>query len=183
MADRLLMPVSETDHSQGNKQAPVTLVEYGDYQCPFCGAAYPLVKRLQRHFGEQLRFVFRNFPLAESHRFAVVAALAAEAAGRQGKFWEMHDTLYENQDRLEVEDLIRYAESLKLNIQRFESDIRDERLLDLVQQDYQSGEESGVEGTPSFYMNDKKYVGAYKYDDMRNFIQKILDSHTTTQHP
>src|SRR5579864_1358377 len=105
MAGQLKPTVGSTDHVQGERDAPVTLVEYGDYQCPYCGQAYPIVKRLQKRLGSQLRFVFRNFPLAEAHPFAMAAAEMAEAAALQGKFWQMHDSLYEHQDALEPERL------------------------------------------------------------------------------
>src|SRR5258708_31155028 len=112
---QLTPPVSNRDHIAGPDDAPVTLVEYGDYECRYCGMAYPVVKRARQALGDELRFVFRNFPLAEAHPHARVAAEAGEAAGAQGKFWEMHDTLFEHQDALEAEDLIGYAESLGLD--------------------------------------------------------------------
>jgi protein-disulfide isomerase len=114
--------VSARDHIAGPDDAPVTLVEYGDYECPYCGMAYPIVKRAQRELGSQLCFVFRNFPLAESHPHARLAAQAAETAGAQGKFWEMHGMLFEHQDALEGEDLIGYAESLRLDTTQFAHD-------------------------------------------------------------
>src|SRR5579871_499235 len=97
----LKVPVTDNDHIQGNEHAPITLVEYGDYECPYCGQAYPIVKKIQKYFGENLRFVFRNFPIVDSHPHAGIAAMAAEFAATQGKFWEMHDVLYENQEYLE----------------------------------------------------------------------------------
>src|SRR6476659_8994306 len=103
----LTIPVSERDHAQGPAHAPVTLVEYGDYECPYCGRAYPIIKAVQAHFGPRLRFVFRNFPLTESHPHAALAAASAEAAGDHGKFWEMHDLLFEHQDRLNALDLVK----------------------------------------------------------------------------
>src|SRR5438270_13405551 len=105
----LTMPVTERDHIQGNPNAPLTLLEYGDYECPYCGAAYPIVKEVQRRLGDRLRFVFRNFPLTNAHPHAEHAAETAEAAGAQGKFWEMHDTLYEHHAALDDADLDRYA--------------------------------------------------------------------------
>ena len=118
------MPVSEDrDHIQGSSDAPVTLVEYGDYECPYCGAAYPILKDIQRRMGEQLRFVFRNFPLSTSHPHAEQAAEAAEAAGAQGRFWEMHDRLYENQRHLRDDDLVSYAEGLDLEIDLFDKEL------------------------------------------------------------
>ncbi len=116
---KLKPPVGASDHVQGPAKAPVTLLEYGDYECPYCGEAYAVVKALQKRLGDQVRFVFRNFPLAEAHPHAEHAAEAAEAAGAQGKFWEMHDMLYENQDALEDDDLVRYARALHLDVPRF----------------------------------------------------------------
>src|SRR6202044_1590923 len=108
----LKVPVTTEDHAQGPANAPVTLVEYGDYECPYCGQAYPIVKELQKLEGKSLRFVFRNFPLAQVHPHAVHAAYAAEAAAKQGKFWEMHDKLYENQQALEDHDVLMYAREI-----------------------------------------------------------------------
>ena len=109
---KLTVPVGAQDHAQGPEDAPVTLVEYGDYECPYCGAAYPIVKRIQKKMGKDLRFVFRNFPLTESHPHALAAAQSAEAAALQNSFWEMHDALYENQRALEDRDLVRLARGL-----------------------------------------------------------------------
>src|ERR1039457_2723710 len=116
---RLALPVGERDHIQGPANAPVTLVEYGDYECPYCGQAYPIVKQLQERLGNKLRFVFRNFPLSTMHPHAEEAAEAAEAAAAHGKFWEMHDLLYENQEELDSEELVAYAATLGLNTSRF----------------------------------------------------------------
>lgn len=173
--NKLHTSVSGQDHIQGSEQASITLLEYGDYQCPFCGLAYPVVKRLQRHFGKDLRFSFRNFPLIQSHEHALLAAVAAEAAGNQGRFWEMHDMLYEHQDRLGSQDLTRYATNLQLNLRKFDEDIKSEALLNRVRADYLSGEMSGVEGTPTFFINDVKYVGAPQFDEMKRFIEGIID--------
>lgn len=173
--NKLRTPVSGQDHIQGNEQAGITLLEYGDYQCPFCGLAYPVVKRLQRHFGKDLRFSFRNFPLIQSHQHALLAAAAAEAAGNQERFWEMHDMLYENQDHLAAKDLAKYAASLQLDLKKFDEDIKSEALLNRVRADYMSGEMSGVEGTPTFFINDVKYVGPSQFDEMKRFIEGIID--------
>src|SRR5215467_3841244 len=113
----LTPPVSEKDHIQGNPNAPIELLEYGDYQCPHCGRAYPIVKKLQETFGAKLKFIFRNFPLAKIHPEATIAAVATEAAARQEKFWEMHDILFENQQDLSREALVKYAARLGLNIE------------------------------------------------------------------
>src|SRR6202521_5290345 len=143
----LTPPVSARDHVAGADDAPVTLVEYGDYECPYCGMASPIVKTAQRELGGQLRFVFRNFPLAEAHPHARMAAQAAEAAGAQGKFWEMHDMLFEHQDALEPEDLVSYAKALGLDAQRFAHDLEAGTYEKRVRDDFRSGVRSGVNGT------------------------------------
>ena len=151
--------VSKTDHAQGNLDADLVIVEYGDYQCPYCGAAYPVLKELMKEFGSQIKFVFRNFPLSEMHEYARAAALAAEAANLQGKFWEMHDAIYENQEDLNEAFLLELAEKLKLDIPKFTKDIESTELADRVDADFESGVVSGVNGTPSFYVNGKKFDG------------------------
>src|SRR5687767_15469357 len=120
----LTLPVEPRDHSQGSPTAPLTLVEYGDYECPHCGAAYPVVKKLQKKLGSRLRFVFRNFPLTTIHDHAEHAAEAAEAAGAQNKFWEMHDLIFEHQDELEDDQILEYARSLSLDVKKFGADLR-----------------------------------------------------------
>src|SRR5258705_6949708 len=114
---RLVLPVGERDHIEGPLDAAATLVEYGDYECPFCGQAYPIIKAVQRHLGNRLRFVFRNFPLTEMHPHALKAAMAAEAAGAQGQVWPMHDLLYQHQNALHERGLAPYAESLRLDVE------------------------------------------------------------------
>src|SRR5436190_1260929 len=145
--------VGKRDHIQGQATAIVTLVEYGDYQCPFCGDIYPIIKRLQKHFGEQLRFVFRNFPLVKIHAFAQRAAEAAEAAGAQGKFWEMHDYLFEHQATLDAENLVRAAGVLGLDKVKFDREVAEHVHAGGVQEDIQSGIDSGVGGTPTIFIN------------------------------
>jgi len=152
--------VSNTDHAQGNLNADLVIVEYGDYQCPYCGAAYPVLKELISQFGSQIKFVFRNFPLSEMHEYARAAALAAEAAALQNKFWEMHDAIYENQRNLNEHLLMELAVELKLNIPQFKSDLESAQLKDKIDEDFASGIVSGVNGTPSFYVNGKKFDGS-----------------------
>jgi protein-disulfide isomerase len=169
---KLKPPVSANDHVQGNADAPVTLVEYGDYECPYCGEAYPMVKALQERLGKKLRFVFRNFPLAEAHPHAEHAAEAAEAAGAQGKFWEMHDLLYENQDALEDEDLVRYAKALRLDMPRFVKEMQAHQYADRVREDFRSGVRSGVNGTPSFFINGARHDGPFDVGSLLAAIEK-----------
>jgi protein-disulfide isomerase len=158
---QLTPPVGADDHAVGPDDAPVTLVEYGDFECPYCGMAHPIVKRARKTLGSQLRFVFRHFPLAEIHPHARVAAQAAEAAGAQGKFWEMHDTLFEHQDALEVEDLLGYAESLGLDTVKFARDLEAGTFEKRVRDDFRSGVKSGVNGTPTFFINGARYDGSW----------------------
>ena len=159
----LTMPVSEgRDHLEGPADAVVTLVEYGDYECPYSGAAYPIVKELQARMGSRLRFVFRNFPITTSHPHAERAAEAAEAAASEAKFWEMHDLLYENQQRLEDADLHRYAEQLGLDVQAFAEDLANGAHMGRVREDFMSGVRSGVNGTPTFYVNGLRHDGDYQ---------------------
>jgi len=155
----LTLPVGDRDHIQGNPDATLTLVEYGDYQCPHCGHAYPIVKAVQRHFGKKLRFVFRNFPLNESHANAEAAAETAEAAGAQGRFWEMHDMLFENQAALEVDDLVVCATNVGLDVTQFASELEARKYLPRVKEDFTSGARSGVNGTPTFFINGARFDG------------------------
>lgn len=151
--------VSENDHIQGDQSASVEIVEFGDYECPFCGDAYPIVKEIQETFGEQIKFAFRNFPLQETHPFALPAAFAAEAAAAQGKFWEMHDAIYENQHRLSEHIFAELAEMVGLDLEKFKEDSQSEEVKQKVESDFESGVRSGVNGTPSFYVDGIKFDG------------------------
>ena len=164
---RLTVPVSaERDHSQGPADAPVTMVEYGDYECPYCGAAYSVIKDIQRQMGADLRFVFRNFPITSSHPRAQEAAEAAEAAAAQGRFWEMHDVLFEHQDELGLGHLRRYARELGLDLRRFDYDLADNVYTGRVRDDFMSGVRSGVNGTPTFFINGVRYNGRHDLDSI-----------------
>jgi protein-disulfide isomerase len=162
MKANLNAPVSERDHVQGLETAPVTLVEYGDFECPHCAAAYVIVKEVQKNMGDQLRFVFRHFPLSQIHPHAEQAAEACEAAGAQGKFWEMHDLLFENQPRLETTDLVMYAEELELDLPRFARELQHGAYREVVRRDFLRGVRSGVNGTPSFFINGVRYDGSWE---------------------
>ncbi|HKC41498.1 MAG TPA: DsbA family protein [Gemmatimonadales bacterium] len=159
MSARLTPPVSARDHAQGRADAPVTLVEYGDYECPHCGRAYPIVKAVQRTLGNDLRFVFRNFPLTKSHEHAEHAAEMAEAAGHEGKFWQMHDFLFEHQDTLEDENLIAFAASLGIDPGWAARALAQGLFRERVREDFASGVKSGVNGTPTFFINGARYDG------------------------
>ncbi len=156
---RLSIPVSDRDHIRGRADAPLTLLEYGDYECDYCGRAFPIVRKIRAHFGERLRFVFRNFPHAGIHPHASIAAQAAESAGLQGKYWEMHDMLYEHQSDLATADLVHYALRIGLEVYHFESDLSTQRFAKRVEMDHQSGIDSGVKKTPTFFIGDVKYEG------------------------
>jgi protein-disulfide isomerase len=171
---RLKPPIGENDHVQGPANAPVTIVEYGDYECPYCGEAYPVTKALQKRLGDQLRFVFRNFPLSEMHPHAENAAEAAEAAGAQGKFWEMHDMLYENQAALEPEDLVRYAQALHLDARRFVKEISEHLYAERVREDFGSGVRSGVNGTPTFFINGVRHDGPFDLASLLAAIEEAV---------
>jgi protein-disulfide isomerase len=168
----LTMPIAEDrDHIQGPADAPVTLLEYGDYECPYCGAAYPIVKEVQARIGERLRFVFRNFPITTSHPHAERAAEAAEAAAAQGSFWRMHDVLYENQKRLGDEDLRTYAQQVGLDLDVFDRELAEHVHAARVQEDFMSGVRSGVNGTPTFYVNGTRYDDSYDLDTLLGALE------------
>ena len=163
---RLALPVGERDHVLGPSNAPASLVEYGDYECPYCGLAHPIVQSVLDRLQGQVRFVFRHFPLAEIHPHALLAAEAAEAAGAQGKFWPMHDTLFENQRGLREQDLLRYAAMLGLDLPRFTAELADHRWEPRVREDFMSGVRSGVNGTPTFFVNGIRHDGPWDADSL-----------------
>ncbi|RBI59721.1 disulfide bond formation protein DsbA [halophilic archaeon] len=174
---KLMVPVNERDHIQGSPDAPVTLVEYGDYECPHCGRAYFIIQEIQRVFGYRLRFVFRNFPLTTVHPHAQHAAEAAEAAGAQGKFWEMHDALYENQDALGDDHLRKYATELGLDVERFSREVFvDHTYADHVHEDFMSGVRSGVNGTPTFFINNRRHDGSWDKETLLVALKEAAES-------
>ncbi len=173
---KLKIAVSEKDHSQGPDNAPLTLVEYGDYQCPHCGRAYPVVKRLQKALGKKLKFVFRNFPLSELHPDALNAAKIAEAAALQGKFWEMHDALFENQGNLDEESLGQYAGELGLDTEKLNEDWQQPEIEERVSVDFEGGVRSGVNGTPTFFVNGIRYDGDWSYGPFLTALEELLAS-------
>jgi protein-disulfide isomerase len=169
----LTMPVKDDrDHIEGPADAAVTLVQYGDYECPYCGAAYPIIKEVQAHMGERLRFVFRNFPITTSHPHAEQAAEAAEAAAVQDTFWQMHDLLYENQKRLRDQDLRTYAERLGLDLELFDKELAEHVHAERVHEDFMSGVRSGVNGTPTFYINGARYDDSYDLDTLLGALER-----------
>jgi protein-disulfide isomerase len=156
--------IGPEDHVDGPRDAPIQLLEYGDYECPYCGRAYPEVEQVRRALAGRLLFAYRHFPLAQIHPHATLAAEAAEAAGAQGRFWEMHGTLFEHQDALDPSDLIAYADALDLDLDRFERDLEEHRFLDKVRRDLLTGARSGVNGTPTFFINGYRHDGAFEAD-------------------
>jgi protein-disulfide isomerase len=166
LLERLTVPVSKRDHIQGPANAAATLLEYGDYECPACGAAHPLVKAIQQTLGDRLCFAFRHFPLNNVHPRAQSAAEAAEAASVQGAFWEMHDLLFENQDALDYDDLAEYAALLGLDVSRLIKEVVAGAHAGRVREDFSSGVRSGVNGTPSFFINGVRYDGPRGLDSM-----------------
>lgn len=155
-------PVSITsqDHLQGNSEAAIELIEYGDFQCSHCAIAYPVVKAVQREFGEKICFVFRHFPLTDSHMYAMAAAIASEAASLQGKFWEMHDIIFENQNMLSEEGLLKMADRIGLDVEQYKKDFHREDLRQRINADVESGDQNGVHGTPTFFVNGSKFTGS-----------------------
>jgi protein-disulfide isomerase len=163
-------PVTDDDHFLGSGQAMAELVEYGDYECPFCGRAHGVVRTLYEQLGSQLRFAFRHFPITSAHPHALLAAEAAEAAGVQGRFWEMHDMLYTHQRELQIPDLLDYAAQVGLDLDRFTDELRLHRYRERVRADQRSGMLSGVQGTPTFFINGRRHDGGYDFESLYSAI-------------
>ena len=177
MSQYLTIPVSASDHIIGPQNAPVTLVEYGDFECPNCAAAYPVIRNLVNSVGDRLRFAFRHFPITLRHDHAEKAAEAVEAAGAQGKFWEMHDILFEHQDDLDRESLVSYAQTLNLDIERFRTELLEGTYSDRVYRDLASGEASGVSWTPTFFLNEVRYPIALDLDGLMRAVTERVQQH------
>lgn len=170
--------VSPTSHQTASSSAKVTVVEFGDYQCPVCGDAYPTTKQVIQNYGDKINFVFRNFPLPQ-HQNAQIAAEAAEAAGAQGKYWPMHDMLYEHQndwsDASQPLSLFdSYAKSIGLNLDQFNSDVTSNKYTSVIEQDMQDGETLGVNATPTFFINGQEFVGNIDYSQFKSTIDQDL---------
>jgi protein-disulfide isomerase len=172
----LKFPVSNEDHRQGAEEAPCTLVEYGDYECPHCGAAHPVIQRVQKHFGERLCFVFRNFPLTQIHANAQAAAETAEFAASEGKFWEMHNLLFENQGRLGDELYAELAAQLGLDQTKLRQALEDGVFTSRVRNDFTGGVRSGVNGTPTFFINGQRHNGPADFEHLVKAIEAALTS-------
>ena len=177
---RLTIPVIGSDHIRGsaNNNSPITLVEYGDYECPYTGMAYPIVKELIREFGnDKIRFVFRNFPLNEIHPHAQHAAETAEASAAQNKFWQMHDYLFEHQKALDDDHLLEYAQKVGLeDIHKFKDDVSRHVYAPLIEESLKSGVDSGVEGTPIFFINGVRYEDSFDLRTFSETLQKYLSA-------
>jgi protein-disulfide isomerase len=170
----LKIPVGPQDHATGPESAPVTLVEYGDYQCPYCGAAHPMVKQLQARFGDDLRFVFRNFPITELHPEAMNAASTAEFAAGHDRFWPVHDALYEHQRRLGAAFYEQVVAAQGLSPQDLESALAAGTYQERIRSDFNSGVRSGVNGTPTFFINGQRYDGALDVEDLAEVLANVI---------
>jgi len=166
------LPNARRDHIRGPIDAPIALVEYGDYECPYCGQAYPIIRAIQKRPGARMCFAFRNFPLVNSHPHAQHAAEAAEAAGAQGRFWEMHELLFENQDALDDESIAQYAEALGRDAQRLIGEVLVGAHTARVREDFRSGARGGVNGTPTLFINGVRYEDAL---DETALLEALLD--------
>ena len=169
---KLILPVTERDHVWGPTTASVTLVEYGDYSCVYCAQAYLIIKKIKRWLGDELRFVFRNFPMSRTNPNAQYVAEAAEAAGAQGRFWEMHNFLFENQKALDNGHLARYAKTLGLDVDTFDREIADSPYQIRVREDFMSGVRSGVYTTPRFFINDMRHDDSSDFDTLLDAIKR-----------
>jgi protein-disulfide isomerase len=173
---RLRVPVTRHDHIRGPANAPVTLVEYGDYQCPMCGLAYPIVETVRAHFRQQMRFVFRHFPLTQIHPMAEPAAESAECAGAHERFWEMHDGIYQNQDQLSVPLLFTVAKALGIAEAELRTALTSEEYEPKVKADFVGGVRSGVNGTPTFFINGERHDGAFEFDELAAAVEARLQA-------
>ncbi len=179
--DTLSVDVGPADHVRGNPMSRIVLVEYSDFQCPACGAYYPLVKKLEGEYDNRMQVVYRNFPLTQLHKSAYLAAQFAEAAGKQGKFFEMHDLLFEHQSEWPElanvkEKLLTYVDTLKLDRTVFEKDLESKDVKDKIENDVKSGDSSNVQGTPTFFLNGKKMESPRSYEELKQSIDSALDN-------
>jgi protein-disulfide isomerase len=170
----LKIPVGPEDHILGSAEAPCVLVEYGDYECPHCAAAHPIVHQLQKHFGDKLAFVFRNFPLTRIHPFAQPAAEAAEFAASHDKFWQMHDQIFENQQRLDFDLLVELTQGLGLDTKEMEAAIENNTFTNRVNKEFTGGVRSGVNGTPTFFLNGTRFDGQMDKASLTAAIEEAL---------
>jgi protein-disulfide isomerase len=177
----LTIPVGDNDHRRGDAHAPCVLVEYGDYECPHCRAALPLVHQITRHFGKQLCFVFRNFPMTQTHFNAQAAAETAEFAGSEGKFWEMHELLFANQERLSFDLYLELASRIGLSQDALREALQNGAYEKRVRADFTSGVRSGVNGTPTFFINNERYNGPRDFEHLAAAIDAAIAAHGQAQ--
>lgn len=177
--------VSSNDWMTGNKKSKVTLIEYSDFQCPACGFYYPIVKKLSKEFNKNVLFIYRYFPLRQIHPNAQLSAQSAQAAGLQGKFWEMHDLMFENQGAWSGQEstqaektFVSYADKLGLNMEQFKKDINSKKVIDRVDNDYKGGVMAGVKYTPFFFLNGKNIVNPRSYEEFNSIIKKAISDNT-----
>jgi len=177
LADKKIL-IRNDNQSKGSESAKINIVEFADYQCPACGQVYPTIKKLLDNYQGEIFFVYRNFPLPQ-HKNAILAAKAAEAAGNQGKFWEMHDKIFENQDFWAESDkaldsFLKYAKDLNLDVKKFEEDIKSNQILEKINRDINDGNDLGVNSTPTFFINQKKIVGYLSLEEFKKIIDQKL---------
>lgn len=177
MGASLQIPISHLDHRKGSLNASVVLVEYGDFQCPYCAVTAPVIDSLLDEFRDDLCFIFRHFPMKNIHPVAELAALASEAADQQGRFWEMHQILFRNYTHLSSENIGLYAQSLNLDMDRFLYDIQRADLAEKIHRDFNGGVKSGVDGTPAIYLNGEKYDDSSTFDPLSSAIRDILQGY------
>ncbi len=170
--DLNLLPILEKDHVRGRNDAPLTMVEFGDYECPDCGRAYWDILKIEEIFGDRFRFVFRHYAYAKIHPNAELAGQAAEAAGAQGKFWEMHDLLFRNQGALKMSDLTARAKALDLDVSRFQRELKAEKYLEIVRADFKTGVQNGVFATPGIFVNGIRMNGATDFEALRSALER-----------
>jgi formate-nitrite transporter family protein len=171
--EQLLLPIQPDDHLEGSPTARYTLVEYGDYECPACGSLFVTIRQLHAQFGDQVRLVFRHYPLSGAHPHAEQAAEAAEAAAAQGRFWEMHDLLFEHQDALRTKDLYKYSERLELDSERFRRELKERTYEDRVREDFRRGVANGVYGTPGLFINGIRHNDGL---DLESILKKLKET-------
>lgn len=179
MNGTLKKPISKDDHFQGNLKASVQIVEYGDFQCPYCAAAVPILARVMKNYSDSVCLVFRHSPMKDMHPESEKAAVASEAASLQGKFWEMHRELFINQDNLTNENILEIVKDLKLDLNQFQNDIKREDLLQKVKEDFTTGIRSGVNGTPTLFINGIRFEGLPTYEALQSFIEEMLGEDNT----
>jgi protein-disulfide isomerase len=171
---KLITPINiGTDHMRGSVDAPISIVEYGDYECPYTGMAYPIVKEMMKQFNNKVYFVFRNFPLNDIHPHAQHAAEAAEVAAAQDRFWQMHDYLFEHQKALDDNHLLQYAGKLGLDINKFKKEVTEHTYAPLIEESLKSGIDSGVQGTPTFFVNGERYEDSWDLETFSNFLKTL----------